>query len=271
MAAAQREVWTGAQLRRLLAERAGLHLSSASVSALLTRQPAQVKLETLAALCTALAAPPMTSSRSTPPRCPSPRRARRWPGKSRRPPADGRCPRCEPLPALRRCGAPVKFRDRDLCHACHRRAARSRAQAALPPLRLSPAPPPRGNLRDLRPPGRPPDGQDRCLQAVRRAAPRRRPWPLQPLQARRPGLALPLRRLNGSPAAGRPRLVAGADRVRRRPLPSRRRRRDCATPAASCWPTLQPTPGRSPTAPPSRTAPRLPKAGHWPRSSPATG
>ena len=44
MAAAQREVWTGAQLRRLLAERAGLHLSSASVSALLTRQPAQVKL-----------------------------------------------------------------------------------------------------------------------------------------------------------------------------------------------------------------------------------
>ncbi len=54
MAAAQREVWTGAQLRRLLAERAGLHLSSASVSALLTRQPAQVKLETLAALCTAL-------------------------------------------------------------------------------------------------------------------------------------------------------------------------------------------------------------------------
>jgi len=54
MAAAQREVWTGAQLRRLLAERAGLELSSASISALLTKQPAQVKLETLAALCTAL-------------------------------------------------------------------------------------------------------------------------------------------------------------------------------------------------------------------------
>ena len=47
MAAAQREVWTGAHLRRLLAERTGLQLSSASVSALLTRQPAQVKLETL--------------------------------------------------------------------------------------------------------------------------------------------------------------------------------------------------------------------------------
>ena len=58
MAAAQREVWTGAQLRRLLAERAGLHLSSASVAALLTRQPAQVKLETLAALCTALECTP---------------------------------------------------------------------------------------------------------------------------------------------------------------------------------------------------------------------
>ena len=56
IAAAQREVWTGAQLRRLLAERGGLHLSSASVSvsALLTRQPSQVKLDTLAALCTAL-------------------------------------------------------------------------------------------------------------------------------------------------------------------------------------------------------------------------
>jgi len=54
MAAAQREVWTGAQLRRLLAERAGLQMSSASVSALITRTPAQVKLATLAALCTAL-------------------------------------------------------------------------------------------------------------------------------------------------------------------------------------------------------------------------
>lgn len=58
MAAAQREVWTGAQLRRLLAERAGLELSSASVSALFTRQPAQIKLTTLAALCTALQCAP---------------------------------------------------------------------------------------------------------------------------------------------------------------------------------------------------------------------
>jgi transposase len=35
MAAAQREIWTAAQLRRLLAERAGVQLSAASVSALM--------------------------------------------------------------------------------------------------------------------------------------------------------------------------------------------------------------------------------------------
>jgi putative transcriptional regulator len=58
MAAAQREVWTGTQLRRLLAERAGLELSSASVSALFSKEPAQVKLSTLAALCTALECTP---------------------------------------------------------------------------------------------------------------------------------------------------------------------------------------------------------------------
>jgi len=58
MAAAQREVWTGTQLRRLLADKAGLELSAASVSALFTREPAQVKLSTLAALCTALECTP---------------------------------------------------------------------------------------------------------------------------------------------------------------------------------------------------------------------
>jgi putative transcriptional regulator len=58
MAAAQKEVWTGAQLRRLLAEKAGLDLSSASVSALFTKQPAQIKLSTLIALCTALECTP---------------------------------------------------------------------------------------------------------------------------------------------------------------------------------------------------------------------
>lgn len=58
MAAAQREVWTATELRRLLAERAGLELSSASVSALFTKEPSQVKLTTLVALCTALECTP---------------------------------------------------------------------------------------------------------------------------------------------------------------------------------------------------------------------
>ena len=58
MAAAQREVWTGAQLRRLLVERAGLELSAASVSALMTKQPTQLKLSTLGAICTALECTP---------------------------------------------------------------------------------------------------------------------------------------------------------------------------------------------------------------------
>jgi len=58
MAAAQREVWTGVALQRLLAERAGLRLSSASVSALFSKTPSQVKLTTLAALCTALECSP---------------------------------------------------------------------------------------------------------------------------------------------------------------------------------------------------------------------
>jgi DNA-binding Xre family transcriptional regulator len=53
MAAAQREVWTGTQLRRLLAEKAGLEMSAASVSTLFTKEPSQIKLSTLIALCTA--------------------------------------------------------------------------------------------------------------------------------------------------------------------------------------------------------------------------
>lgn len=58
MAAAQREVWTGTELRRLLAEKAGMEISAASVSALLTKEPSQVKLSTLIALCTALECTP---------------------------------------------------------------------------------------------------------------------------------------------------------------------------------------------------------------------
>ena len=58
MAAAQREVWTGTELRRLLAEKAGMQISAASVSALLTKEPSQIKLSTLIALCTALECTP---------------------------------------------------------------------------------------------------------------------------------------------------------------------------------------------------------------------
>ncbi|MGH9165966.1 MAG: helix-turn-helix domain-containing protein [Acidimicrobiales bacterium] len=58
MAAAEREVWTGAELRRLMAERAGTELSAASVSELMTKQPSQVKLSTLEAICTALGCTP---------------------------------------------------------------------------------------------------------------------------------------------------------------------------------------------------------------------
>jgi putative transcriptional regulator len=58
MAAAQHEVWTGTELRRLLAEKAGVEMSAASVSALLTKEPSQVKLATLIALCTALECTP---------------------------------------------------------------------------------------------------------------------------------------------------------------------------------------------------------------------
>jgi DNA-binding Xre family transcriptional regulator len=76
MAAAQRGIWTGTELRRLLAERAGLELSAASVSALFTKQPSQVKLSTLAALCAALDCTPgdlLTLRESTAPSTPLPR------------------------------------------------------------------------------------------------------------------------------------------------------------------------------------------------------
>ena len=91
MAAAKREVWTGAELRRLLRERAGLELSAASVSALLTKQPRQLKLSTLAALCTVLDCRPgelievdTTPVETKPKRTQEPRR--RCTGGSRTPP-----------------------------------------------------------------------------------------------------------------------------------------------------------------------------------------
>jgi DNA-binding Xre family transcriptional regulator len=77
MAAAQREVWTGTQLRRLLADKAGLAMSSASVSALFSKEPAQIKLSTLVALCTALECSPndLFDIDTTPVTAPAPRPA----------------------------------------------------------------------------------------------------------------------------------------------------------------------------------------------------
>ncbi len=49
-----------------------------------------------------------------------------------------------PYPPCSRCGAPVKFRDRDLCHACCRRAAREALKSPCPGC---------GRLRHLRPAG----------------------------------------------------------------------------------------------------------------------
>jgi DNA-binding Xre family transcriptional regulator len=56
--AADREIWTGAELRRLLLAKTGLSLTSSSMSALMAtepdKQPREVKVRTLAALCTVL-------------------------------------------------------------------------------------------------------------------------------------------------------------------------------------------------------------------------
>lgn len=55
---AQRGIWTGAALARLLRENANYQLSAPSISALMNEQPKQVKAETLDALCTVLACTP---------------------------------------------------------------------------------------------------------------------------------------------------------------------------------------------------------------------
>jgi len=50
----ERGIWSGAELLRLLKEKANYGLSAPSISALLNSQPKQMKSETLDALCTAL-------------------------------------------------------------------------------------------------------------------------------------------------------------------------------------------------------------------------
>jgi DNA-binding Xre family transcriptional regulator len=55
---ADRGIWKGSELARLLEEKAGYRLSAPSISALLNGQPKQMKMETLDALCTALECTP---------------------------------------------------------------------------------------------------------------------------------------------------------------------------------------------------------------------
>lgn len=55
---AERGIWSGAELLRLLREKAGYRLSAPSISALLNERPKQMKSDTLDALCTALSCSP---------------------------------------------------------------------------------------------------------------------------------------------------------------------------------------------------------------------
>jgi len=64
---AERGIWSGAALARLMKEKAGYSLSAASISALLTNQPRQMKAETLDALCTTLECTPSDLWVHTPP------------------------------------------------------------------------------------------------------------------------------------------------------------------------------------------------------------
>jgi len=54
----EKGVWSGAELLRLLKEKANYSLSAPSVSALINGQPKQMKGDTLDALCTALECTP---------------------------------------------------------------------------------------------------------------------------------------------------------------------------------------------------------------------
>jgi putative transcriptional regulator len=55
---ASRDVWSATDLRELLIKRAGYELSHQAVSALIRKQPVQMKSDTLQALCTALKCTP---------------------------------------------------------------------------------------------------------------------------------------------------------------------------------------------------------------------
>src|SRR5699024_6993925 len=55
---AEKGVWSGAELGRLLEDKAAYKLSPPSISALITGEPKQVKAQTMDALCTALECTP---------------------------------------------------------------------------------------------------------------------------------------------------------------------------------------------------------------------
>ena len=63
---AERGIWSGAELGRLMEQKAGYKLSAPSISALLTEEPRQVKTQTMDALCTALNCTPSDLWHHTP-------------------------------------------------------------------------------------------------------------------------------------------------------------------------------------------------------------
>lgn len=56
--AADRDIWTGAELLRRLADEVGFTLGTSAMSDLMSKQPSEVKLTTLAALCAVLRCTP---------------------------------------------------------------------------------------------------------------------------------------------------------------------------------------------------------------------
>jgi putative transcriptional regulator len=63
---AERGIWSGAELGRLMEQKAGYTLSAPSISALLTETPRQMKAQTMDALCTALDCTPADVWQHTP-------------------------------------------------------------------------------------------------------------------------------------------------------------------------------------------------------------
>ena len=63
---ADRGIWSGAELGRLMEQKAGYKLSAPSLSVLLTESPKQMKAQTMDAFCTALDCTPADLWQHTP-------------------------------------------------------------------------------------------------------------------------------------------------------------------------------------------------------------